>query len=138
MQAGRSAFSIVSTPGPLVLRLRAAIVGVDTGGQTAPVDDPSLTATPLPRAIVLERVGVEMELVDAVTGERVAAMVDRMTLGAGAEVGSENFSRVARFKQATQAFDQWASRVRQFLDSEHELSGEDATKADRSYRPYGM
>lgn len=131
------AYPMVSTPGPLVLRLRAAIVGVDTGGQTAPVDDPSLTATPLARAIVLEKVGVEMELVDSVTGERVAAMVDRMNLGVGAEVGSENFSRVARFNQATQAFDSWASRVRQFLDSEHELSAEDATRADQAYRPYG-
>src|SRR5512140_3514632 len=87
------AFPIVETPGPLVLRLRAAIVGVDTGGAVAPVEDPALTAKPLDRAIVLEKVAVEMELVDSVTGERVAAMVDGTKLGAGAEVGSENFSR---------------------------------------------
>ncbi|MCX6628446.1 MAG: DUF3313 domain-containing protein [Candidatus Solibacter sp.] len=132
------AFPIVETPGPLVLRLRAAIVGVDAGGAVAPMDDAALTAKPLDRAIVLEKVAVEMELVDSVTGERVAAMVDRTKLGAGAEVGSENFSRVARFSQAKDAFDEWARRVRMFLDTEHEHSGEDATKADQSYRPYGQ
>jgi len=131
------AYPIVSTPGPLVLRLRAAIVGVDTGGAVAPIEEPGLTATPLPRAIVLEKVAVEMELVDSENGERVAAMVDRMSLGAGAEVGTENFSRVARFSQATQAFDQWAFRARAFLDAEHELNAEDAARADQSYRPYG-
>ena len=131
------AFPIVTSPGPLVLRLRAAIVGIDAGGATAPVEDPALTDKPLPRAIVLEKVGVEMELVDSQTGERVAAMVDRTNLGVGAEAGSEYFSRVARFNQATQAFDQWALRLRWFLDSEHELNGEDAMKADQAYRPYG-
>jgi hypothetical protein len=136
--AVQDAFPIVDSPGPLVLRLRAALVGVDTGGEVAPVDDPALTATPLPRAIVLEKVAVEMELVDSVTGERVAAMVDRSKLGEGAEVGTENFSRVARFNQAKQAFDQWAERVRLFLDAEHELTGEDAKQADQTYKPYGQ
>jgi hypothetical protein len=133
------AFPIVESPGPLVLRLRAALVGVDTGGAVAPMEEePALTAKPLPRAIVLEKVAVEMELVDSVTGERIAAMVDRTKLGTGAEVGSENFSRMARFSQATQAFDQWAQRVRMFLDVEDELSPEDAARADQSYRPYGQ
>jgi hypothetical protein len=132
------AYPIVESPGPLVLRLRAAVVGVDTGGEVAPVEDAALTAKALPRAIVLEKVAVEMELVDSVTGERVAAMVDRTKLGEGAEVGSENFSRVARFSQAKQAFDQWAQRVRMFLDAEHELTGEDAERANQAYRPYGQ
>ena len=133
-----SAYPVVASPGPLVLRMRAAIVGIDTGGEVAPAEDPALTSKNLPRAIVLEKVGVEMEVVDSVTGERVAAMVDRMNIGVGAEVGSENFSRMARFNQATQALDQWALRVRWFLDAEHELSAEDAARADSSYRPYGQ
>jgi hypothetical protein len=133
-----NAYPIVAEPGPLVLRLRAALVGVDTGGEVAPLIDPALTAKPLPRAIVLEKVGVEMELVDSVTGERIAAMVDHTNIGQGAEVGSENFSRVARYYQARDAFDAWAHRVREFLDTEHELTGEDAERADRSYRPYGQ
>jgi hypothetical protein len=132
------AYPIVDSQGPLVLRLRSALVGVDTGGEVAQIDDPSLTAKPLPRAIVLEKVAVEMELVDSVTGERVAAMVDHKKIGEGAEVGAENFSRVARFNQAKLAFDEWAQRVRAFLDVEHELTGEDAERTEKSYHPYGQ
>ena len=137
VNAVSDAFPVVETPGPLVLRLRSAIVGVDLGGEVAPLDQPGMTATPLDRAIVLEKVSVEVELVDSETGERIAAAVDKTTLGAGAEVGSVNFSRVARFNEAKMAFDQWAERVREFLDAEHELSPEDAERARQSYRPYG-
>jgi hypothetical protein len=132
------AFPIVETPGPLVLRLRAAVVGIDLGGPLAPVaavEDPN---KPFGNAIVLEKVGIEIELIDSETGERIAALVDRAPLGAGAEVGSENFSREARFAEARQAFDGWAGRVREFLDAEHELKGEAAKQADESYRPYGQ
>lgn len=127
------AFAIVDTPGPLVLRLRAAIVGLDTGGEVAPVENDE---EKMDRAIVLEKVGVEMELVDSESGERIAAAVDKAKLGAGAQVGSVNFSRHERFVEATAAFDQWAGRLRQFLDSAHELTGEDAKRADAAYRPY--
>jgi len=131
------AFPVVDSPGPLVLRLRAALVGIDLGGKVAPLNDPAMTAKPMDRAIVLEKVSVEMELVDSETGERIAAAVDKATLGAGAEVGSENFSRIERYNEAKMAFDQWAGRVREFLDSEHELTGEDAERALKSYQPYG-
>ena len=131
------AFPVVESPGPLVLRLRAAIVGIDLGGQVAPLNDPAMVAKPLERAIVLEKVSVEMELVDSESGERIAAAVDKSTLGAGADVGSEHFSRIDRYREAKMAFDQWAGRVREFLDSEHELTGEDAEKALKSYQPYG-
>lgn len=137
VSAVSDAFPVVESPGPLVLRLRSAIVGIDLGGQVAPMDLPGMTTKPMERAIVLEKVSVEMELVDSETGERIAAAVDKATLGAGAEVGSENFSRIERFNEAKSAFDQWAGRVREFLDSEHELSGEDADRALQSYRPYG-
>jgi hypothetical protein len=137
VEAVSDAFPVVESPGPLVLRLRSAIIGIDLGGKMAPLDQPGMTAKPLERAIVLEKVSVEMELVDSETGERIAAAVDKATLGAGAEVGSENFSRLERFNEAKIAFDQWAGRVREFLDSEHELSGEDADRALQSYRPYG-
>ena len=132
------AYPIVTTPGPLVLRLRAALVGVDTGGDVAPLIDATATTKPLPKAIVLEKVAVEMELVDSVTGDRIAAMVDHQKLGAGAEVGTEQFSREARFSQARDALDLWARRVRTFLDGEHELTGEDAERADKAYKPYGQ
>jgi hypothetical protein len=137
VDAVSDAFPVVESPGPLVLRLRAAVVGIDLGGAVAPIDSPAMTAKPLERAIVLEKVGVEIELVDSETGERIAAAVDKSTLGMGAEVGSENFSRIERFNEAKRAFDQWAARVREFLDSEHELNVEDAQRAVQSYQPYG-
>ena len=57
-----------------------------------------MVAKPLERAIVLEKVSVEMELVDSESGERIAAAVDKSTLGAGADVGSEHFSRIEQIQ----------------------------------------
>ena len=130
------AFPVVEAPGPLTLRLRAALVGVDVGGEVAAGDLPA-DIKPFERALNIGKLGVEMELVDSETGERIAAMVDRTNLGAGAEVGTENFSRLEKFAAAREAFDEWASRLRIFLDSAHELTGEDAARADKAYRPYG-
>ena len=134
VNAVQDAFPVVDTPGPLVLRLRSAIVGVDTGGEVAPMES---AGESLKRAIVLEKVGIEMELVDSDTGEQIAAVVDKEKLGSGAQVGSVNFSREQRAAEARAAFDEWAARVRIFLDAEHELSAEDAARADQAYRPYG-
>jgi len=130
------AFPVVEAPGPLTLRLRAALVGVDVGG-TVPAGDLPADIKPFERALNIGKVGVEMELLDSETGERIAAMVDRTNLGTGAEVGAEYFSRHQRFAAAKEAFDEWASRVRQFLDSAHELTGQDAERADKAYQPYG-
>ena len=74
IDAVEDAFPVVDTPGPLVLRLRAAVVGVDLGGELAPIESGS---EPLKRALVREKVGVEMELVDSQTGEQIAAYVDK-------------------------------------------------------------
>jgi len=136
-KAVSDAYPVVDAPGPLVLRLRAALIGIDSGGAVAANDLPA-DSKPLAQALNIGKVGVEMELVDSETGERVAAMVDKATLGAGAEVGAEQFSRVEKFAAAREAFDEWASRVRQFLDSSMQLTGEDAERADRSYQPYGV
>jgi hypothetical protein len=130
------AFPVVEAPGPLTLRLRAALVGVDVGG-TVPAGDLPADIGPFERALNIGKLGVEMELVDSETGERIGAMVDRTNLGAGAEVGAEYFSRHQRYAAAKEAFDEWASRVRQFLDLAHQLTGEDAERADKAYRPYG-
>jgi Protein of unknown function (DUF3313) len=132
-----SAFPVVTQPGPLVLRLRTAIVGVDVGGEVPAADKTAEGDNALDRAVNIGKVGVEMELVDSQTGEQIAAMVDRDTLGAGAEIGSVNFSREEKWAAAREAFDGWARRVREFLDSSEELSPEDAKRADQSYRPYG-
>jgi hypothetical protein len=129
------AFPVADGPGPLVMRLRAAVVGIDVGGELDAAGLPEGEA--LPRAVNIGEVVVEMELVDSETGERIAAVVDKAPLGQGAEVGAESFSRVERFRAAKEAFDEWAERVRDFLDVEHELSEEAAQRASDSYRPYG-
>ena len=129
------AFPMVDKPGPLTLRLRVALVGVDIGGQVA-AGAVSADSKPLENALNIGKLGVEMELVDSQTGERIAAAVDRTNLGAGAEIGAVNFSREEKFAAAREAFDEWAGRLRAFLDSAHELKGEDIEKADKSYKPY--
>ena len=130
------AYPVVEAPGPLVLRLRTALVGVDVGGAVNAGDVPA-DSKPLAHAVNIGKVGVEMELVDSVTGERIAAMIDKAALGAGAEVGAEQFSKVNKFAAAREAFDEWAWRVRQFLDVSMQLNPEEAAKAVQSYRPYG-
>ena len=44
--------------------------------------------------------GMDVALVDSETGESIAAAVDKANLGAGADVGTENFSRIGRFNEA--------------------------------------
>ena len=94
VKAVSHSFPVVDEPGPLVLRLRAALVGIDVGGAVNASDLPE-GAKALPHAINIGKVAVEMELVDSETGERIAARVDEAYLGQGADVGSERFSRVA-------------------------------------------
>ncbi len=137
VEAVSSAFPVVDQPGPLVLRLRTAIIGVDIGSQIAAADKPANAEEALDHGINIGKVGVEMELVDSQTGEQIAAMVDRENLGSGTEIGSVNFSRQEKYAAAREAFDGWAHRVREFLDSSQALSPEDAKRADQSYRPYG-
>ena len=114
------AFPVVQERGPLVLRLRSAIIGVDVGAAIPP-DQKSEGSEALTRPVNIGKVGIEVELVDSETGEQIAAAVDRQNLGEGAVIGSVNFSREEKFRAATQAFDGWAARLREFLDSEHEL-----------------
>jgi len=130
------AFPVVRDGGPLVLRLRSALIGVDVGAETAP-DQNGAPGEALARPVNIGRVTVEMELVDSETGEQIAAVVDQQNLGEGAVVGSAHFSHEERFRAATQAFDGWAGRLRDFLDSAEEVSGEDAARVDASYQPYG-
>jgi len=118
------AFPMVAKPGPLTLRLRVALVGIDVGGQSA--DAP----------LNIGKLGVEMELLDSETGDVIAAAVDKANLGAGAEVAAGSVSRDEKMAAARDAFDEWASRLRAFLDSAHELKGPDIEKADKAYKPY--
>ena len=130
-QAVFDAFPVVDQPGPLVLRVRAALIGVDAGAATtSPQGEPEHAAN-------ISKVGVEMELLDSATGEQIAAMVDREPLGEGQIVAAAGIVRHDRSAEARAAFDEWAGRVRTFLNRAHELSSEDANRAVASYKPYG-
>lgn len=129
------AFPVVHEPGPLVLRLRTALIGVDVGPDI-PADQRSGTEG-FERALDIGKVGVEIELVDSVTGEQIMAAIDRQNLGSGATVGSESFSREQKYAAAKEAFDGWAGRLRGFLDYAHELSSEEVQRTLESYQPYG-
>jgi len=132
-EAVEDAYPVVQSSGPLVLRLRSAIIGV-TLGPAMPVgrkDDKSLE-----RAINIGKVGVEIEFVDSETGQQIAAVVDRKNLGEGTALSSIDSSREEKFREVTQAFDGWAKRLRDFLDSAEELSKEDVARTERTNFPY--
>lgn len=131
------AFPPVDQPGPLVLRLRAAVIGVDAGKPVNPADKPSEASEAIDHSVNLGKVGVEIELVDSVTGEQIVAAVDREPLGDGAEIAAGNLSRHEKSLAARHALDEWARRLREFLNRAHELKGEQAKKADESYQPFG-
>jgi hypothetical protein len=132
-EAVEDAFPIVQASGPLVLRLRSAIIGVDVGPAVA-ADQKNEKS--LDRAINIGRVGTEIEFVDSETGQQIAAAVDRQNLGKGAMLGSADFSREEKFRAATQAFDGWAKRLRDFLDSAHQLSKDDVARVEGSNFPF--
>jgi len=125
------AMPVVKERGPLVLVLRSALIGVDVGNET-----PEKGNEALEHSVNIGKVGIEVELVDSETGEQIAAAVDHQSLGAGANVGSAKFSREEKFRAATQAFDGWASRLREFLDAAHELSPADVARAEKTVDTY--
>jgi len=131
------AFPIVQDKGPLVLRLRSAIIGVDSGVKISEEQRRLNPGEALERPISLGKVGIEVELVDSETGDQIASAVDRQNLGDGALIGSATFSREERFRAATDAFDGWAFRIREFLNAAHELSSEEIARVEATNQPYG-
>lgn len=133
IDAVSDAFPLMEGPGPLTLRLRSALTGIDVGDEVTGVDN---SLEPLHRAVDVGEVVVELELVDSVNGKRIAAMVDKALIGEDARIGARHFSRSEEFDEAQLLLDEWAERVREFLDAKHELEGEAAERRDREYRPY--
>ena len=133
IDAVSDAFPLMEGPGPLTLRLRSALTGIDVGDEVAGVDE---SLEPLQIQVDVGDVIVELELVDSLTGKRIAAMVDKALIGEEARIGAKHFSRSERFDEAQMLLDEWAERVRAFLDAKHELEGEAAERRDREYKPY--
>jgi Protein of unknown function (DUF3313) len=101
-------YAVSNAPSPDVLRVRCAITGV------VPVR-PALNAFTSALAFVPFDVGgasIEVEFLDSVTGERLAAGVDQKR---GKRIdGTTSFKRLA---QAEQAFRDWAKDLRAALDT---------------------
>jgi hypothetical protein len=113
-------FTIANAPGMNVLRLRAAIT--EAKGSRVALN---VVTSVIPQARLLTTVGGmaadtaalvgeasgEMEIVDSVTGVRLAAAVDRET-GTKAILRGDKFSKWGDVKEAC---DYWADRVDKFL-----------------------
>lgn len=113
-------FDIVDAPGPNVIRLRAALS--EAKGSKVALN---VVTSVIPQLRVLSTVGgmaadtavlvgeasAEIEVVDSVTGERLAAGVDRQT-GTKALIRGHKFSKWGDVKDAC---DYWAGRVHKFL-----------------------
>lgn len=117
INAVKDGYQVVDQPGPNVLRVRAAITDIKPSN---PVSNTLSTVLPigagvavLAKAATNENIGTgeaatEVEFLDAQSGERVAAIVDRRQGGKMAFRGS--------WTDTKDAFDHWAQRFRARLD----------------------
>jgi len=117
LNAVKDGYEIVDQPGPGVLRVRTAITGVKP---SRPVANTLSTIIPVgivvsgaTKAVSGDNLGTgeaqtEFEVVDAQSGERLAAAVDRRQGGKMVFRGT--------WTDTKEAFDFWAKRFRQRLD----------------------
>lgn len=117
INAVKDGYQVVDQPGPGVLRVRAAITDVKP---SKPVANTMSSIIPIGMAVAAvtkvasdDNVGTgeaatEMEALDSVTGERLAAAVDRRQGGKMAFRG--------KWTDTKDAFDFWAKRFRERLD----------------------
>jgi hypothetical protein len=110
-------FTVVETPGPGVVRLRLAIteakganVVMNTVSSLVPV---GLAISEVKNIAVgshsaVGAAGIECEVLDAQTGERLSAIVDR-------RVGGKLTGKFDKWSTADEAFDYWAETIRQRL-----------------------
>jgi hypothetical protein len=119
-KALEGAYPIVAEPGPDVLRVRIAITGIEPSN---PAQSAITTVLPVGLALSVIKKGVtgkhsgvggasmEVEFLDSLTNERVAAAVDTRE-------GSK-LSGMTKFGSAKEAFEFWSQRLRIFLDKAH-------------------
>ncbi len=97
-------YTVVDKPGDNVLRVRLAISDVEPTGNEVVRQKPSVGTA-----------AMEGELLDSLTGEQLAAVVDRIE---GSAQGAENVPELWRPVEG--AFREWAQRLLDFMDSYHE------------------
>lgn len=115
--AFKDGYEIVDQPGPGVLRVRVAITQLKPSNPTAntlsTIIPVGIVAAGATKAVSGDNLGTgeaatEMEVLDSVSGERLAAAVDRRQGGKGVFRG--------KWEDTKEAFDFWAKRFRQRLD----------------------
>jgi hypothetical protein len=115
--AFKDGYEIVDQPGPDVLRVRIAITQLTPSNPTAntlsTIIPVGMVVSGATRAVSGDNLGTgeaatEMEVLDSVSGERLAAAVDRRQGGKGVFRG--------KWEDTKEAFDFWAKRFRQRLD----------------------
>ena len=117
-------FTLVDKPGPGVLRMRVAIteargahVLLDTFSTVYPIGLAVSAARALATGVhsAVGTVGIEGEVLDAQTGQRLFAAVD-------ARVGRKftgKFDKFKKWRTAMDAFDYWADRLHGWLRMKH-------------------
>ncbi|MBI4792094.1 MAG: DUF3313 domain-containing protein [Deltaproteobacteria bacterium] len=115
--AVKDGYKVVDRPGPGVLRVRVAITEMKPSNPTAntmsTIIPVGMVVSAATKAVSDDNLGTgeaatEMELLDAQSGERLAAAVDRRQGGKMAFRG--------KWEDTKQAFDFWAKRFRERLD----------------------
>lgn len=102
-------YQIVRRPGPNVIRIRTSISDVDK-------TNPFLNIHPVTKLMGggLGGAGAEMELVDSLTGQRIAAAIDnqkgsRLSMGAG----------LTWYGNAKEVMENWAKDLKKMIDKVH-------------------
>jgi len=95
--------TVVNEPGPNVLKIRSIITDIDTSNPALN----TLTTVALFLPLDMGGITIEVDFCDAITGERVAAMVDQKT---GTPLQFKN--GFSRFGHARGAFVQWAKELK--------------------------
>ncbi|MGE3932716.1 MAG: DUF3313 domain-containing protein [Rhodospirillaceae bacterium] len=109
--AVQDAYPVVNEPGPDVLRVRAAITDLDFSQSFADIGEMGQIRA---FSAIYGETAMEAEFRDSLTGERLAAAVDRR----GGEVSAYG-GRIGTLGAARAAFVDWANLFRRRLDELH-------------------
>lgn len=111
--AVKDAYPVVGKPGPDVLRIRAAITDLDSANPWLNVVAAAAVLLP----VDMGGAAMEAEFMDSVTGERLAAVVDRK---GGSPMDVAGFTgSYSEWSHAKGAFRAWAQQLRGALDEAH-------------------
>jgi hypothetical protein len=102
------AFPVVETPGPNVMRVRVAITGLSAARAGTDAAAPDR----LDFSLFIGQAAIESEVRDSLTGERLAAIVDRQELRRAAQFRNV----IASWSEAEATLEAWARIVRARLE----------------------